>query len=47
MMCDYLIRNQIDDPEGLKGFDHEGYSFNPGMSQGNDWIFTRDVVPSS
>ncbi|MDA7920738.1 peroxide stress protein YaaA [Verrucomicrobiales bacterium] len=46
MMCDYLIRNQIDDPEGLKGFDREGYSFNPGLSQGNDWMFTRDVVPS-
>ena len=47
MMCDYLIRNQIEDPEGLKAFDRDGYSFNPNLSKGNDWIFTRDVVPSA
>ncbi|MDF1741241.1 MAG: peroxide stress protein YaaA [Verrucomicrobiales bacterium] len=47
MMCDYMIRNQIQNPEGLKGFDRDGYSFNPTLSKGNDWIFTRDVVPSA
>lgn len=47
MMCDYMIRNQIKEPEGLKGFDREGYSFNSKLSTGNDWIFTRDEVPSA
>ncbi|MEC5128262.1 peroxide stress protein YaaA [Verrucomicrobiales bacterium BCK34] len=47
MMCDYMIRNRIGNPEELKGFDRDGYSFNPTLSKGNDWIFTRDVVPSA
>lgn len=47
MMCDYMIRNRIKSPEGLKGFDTDGYSFNDELSTGDDWVFTRDAVPAS
>ena len=39
----YIIKNQITEVEGLKGFDSEGYSFNPEMSKGDDWVFTRNI----
>lgn len=42
LMCRYAIDNKITNPEKLKGFDYEGYSFNEGMSSEKEWIFTRD-----
>ena len=41
-MTDYMIRNRIDDPEGLKDFTGMDYRFDPGKSTENDWVFTRD-----
>jgi len=41
MMCRYLIDNKITDPEKIKGFDVDGYNFNPALTSGNEWIFTR------
>lgn len=41
LMARYLIDQRIDDPEGLKDFDYEGYRFNAKLSQGKDWVFTR------
>jgi cytoplasmic iron level regulating protein YaaA (DUF328/UPF0246 family) len=41
MMCRYAIKNKINQPEHLKGFDSEGYTFNEEMSSANDWVFTR------
>lgn len=46
MMCDFMIRNRLTDPESLKEFDREGYAFNEALSEGNRWIFTRDEVPA-
>jgi cytoplasmic iron level regulating protein YaaA (DUF328/UPF0246 family) len=40
-MSRFIIRNHIDDPEHLKAFDDEGYLFNPGLSKGDNWLFTR------
>ncbi len=41
MMTDYIIQNKIEDPEGIKGFDYEGYHFNADLSSDREWIFTR------
>jgi len=42
LMARYIIDQRINDPEQLKAFDYQGYAFNPGMSQGDTWVFTRD-----
>ena len=42
LMVRYIIDNKITRVEDLKGFDYEGYAFNADMSQGNEWVFTRD-----
>jgi len=47
MMCDFMVRHRVDDPEGLKGFDGGGYRFNGELSEGNQWVFTRDEAPAS
>lgn len=41
LMSAYIIRNRLSRLEDLKGFDAEGYAFNPELSEGNDWVFTR------
>ena len=41
MMTDYIIQNKIEDPEGIKDFDYEGYHFNADLSSDREWIFTR------
>ncbi len=41
LMSRYLIDQRIDDAEGLKDFDYEGYRFAPKMSNQHDWVFTR------
>ena len=41
LMARYLIDRRIDDVEGLKDFDYEGYRFAPRMSDAKDWVFTR------
>lgn len=45
-MCDFMIRERIKDPEGLKAFRVDGYQFNPKLSNGQEWIFTRDQPPT-
>ena len=44
-MSDYLIRQRITDPEGLKEFTGMGYRFNPTLTKGDTWVFTRDEAP--
>ena len=41
LMSRYIIRNRLSDPEDLKGFDLEGYRYNPGLSAGDRPVFTR------
>ena len=40
-MSRYIIDNQIDEPEGIKDFDIDGYGFNRDLSNDNNWVFTR------
>jgi hypothetical protein len=44
LMARYIIENQINQPEDLKGFDVAGYQFSGEFSQGNEWVFTRKQV---
>ena len=41
MMCNYVIKNKLTEPEHLKGFDYEGYVFNEDLSSDREFIFTR------
>lgn len=41
LMSAWIIRQQVNDPEALKGFDVAGYRFDPAASQGDTFVFTR------
>jgi cytoplasmic iron level regulating protein YaaA (DUF328/UPF0246 family) len=41
MMADYIIRNRIENPEDIKKFNLEGYTFNKTMSDDSQWTFER------
>lgn len=41
LMTQYILKNRIQNPEELKLFDLEGYSFNDRLTEGNQWVFTR------
>lgn len=41
MMCNYIIKNKLTEPEHLIGFDMDGYVFNEELSSEKDFIFTR------
>jgi uncharacterized protein len=41
LMTDYILCNRLEDPETLKGFDREGYSFSEPLSKGDEWVFVR------
>ena len=41
LMSQFIIKNKISNPEEIKGFDMENYSFNHNLSKEFDWVFTR------
>ncbi len=41
MMADYIIRNRIESPEGIRRFDRAGYRFSAGDSDEKQWTFVR------
>lgn len=41
MMCNFIIKNKLSDPEEIKLFDMDGYHFDAPMSGENEWVFTR------
>lgn len=41
LMSRFIIDNRIDDPLDIQSFDREGYAFNPALSDGDNWVFTR------
>lgn len=41
MMVRYIIDHNVKTLKGLKGFDYEGYAFDPKLSKGNVLVFTR------
>ncbi len=42
LMSAYAIKNNISKASQLKKFNLEGYSFNASLSEGNNWVFTRE-----
>ncbi|PCI44535.1 MAG: peroxide stress protein YaaA [Moraxellaceae bacterium] len=43
-MCRYIIDENITEADNIKGFSWHGYGFNPTLSKGNTWVFTRKEV---
>jgi len=43
LMAAWMIRERLDNREGLKDFDVAGYGFNAAESQGSTLVFTRDA----
>ena len=41
LMSRYIIRNRVEDPEDLMGFDLEGYRYNEDLSGADKPVFTR------
>lgn len=41
LMTDYIIRNRVDQIEGIKDFSVEGYRFSSKESDDKQWIFSR------
>lgn len=37
----YIIKNRLSDPQAIKAFKQDRYNFNPSLSSGNHWVFTR------
>ena len=44
LMSAYIIKNRAKSVEALKGFDWEGYAYQPELSAANELVFTRDEV---
>ncbi|MEL0169255.1 MAG: peroxide stress protein YaaA [Pseudomonadaceae bacterium] len=42
LMARYIIKERLQDPEGLKDFNLEGYRFDPASSSENQLVFLRD-----
>ena len=42
-MCDYIVRNAVNEPSPLKEFTGLGYAFAPDESAEDRWIFTRET----
>jgi len=43
MMTNFIIRNRVVQPEGLKAFRAQGYRFSAKASSDTDWVFVRRV----
>ena len=41
VMSNYIIKHQINDPEQLKVFNVDGYSYSEAESNENEWVFIR------
>ncbi len=41
LMTRYAVLNRLDEPEGLKGFDYDGYAFAGEASDDKTWVFRR------
>jgi len=41
LMSAFIIKNKISNPEELKLFDIDNYTYNDQLSEGDNWVFTR------
>ncbi|HEY9136022.1 MAG TPA: peroxide stress protein YaaA [Pseudomonadales bacterium] len=40
-MSAFIIKNKITEPEAIKNFDDDGYTYNKKLSSSKEWVFTR------
>lgn len=40
-MASFIVKHRINNPEGIKAFDMDGYGFNESLSSELNWVFTR------
>lgn len=45
LMVRFAADHNVVVPEELQGFDYEGYRYREDLSQGDEWVFTRDAAP--
>ncbi len=43
LMARYLIDQRVSTLKALKEFDYDGYTYNDQLSDGDDWVFTRNA----
>lgn len=43
LMARFIIDNRIDKVDELKSFDREGYQYSAELSDGDNWVFTREA----
>lgn len=41
LMSRFIIQNRLETPDHIKDFTEDGYVFNPDLTQGDQWVFTR------
>ena len=41
MMCRYVVKNRLTEPEQMRAFDLDDYRFNEDLSNGRKYVFTR------
>ena len=46
MMTSWIVHNRVKKVKDLEKFDVAGYRFNPGLSKGDELVFTRDAPTS-
>ncbi len=46
-MADFIVRERVESLAKLKKFKTGGYSYNADLTEGNQWVFTRDAVPKA
>ena len=46
-MARFLIENEFTEPDGMKGFKTDGYSYNIAESSARELVFTREKPPAS
>ncbi|WP_289601481.1 peroxide stress protein YaaA, partial [Parabacteroides goldsteinii] len=40
-MTRYILKNRITDPEALKNFSWEGFTYDESLSNGDNWVFLQ------
>jgi len=43
-MARYIVKNRLETPDPIKNFDDNGYAYRSDLSEGNTWVFTRDMT---
>jgi cytoplasmic iron level regulating protein YaaA (DUF328/UPF0246 family) len=45
-MARFIIDHELNEPDGMKKFNTDGYRYNKDQSSAREWVFTRDKPPT-